>query len=197
MGGAPLHRSASLGTVEEVSPAVAVTTSPLVVVTGDLIDRTVERARIAPQQRARVLLHPGQDDSLHEMLIALPQASCDVPHINFKSGKSFHVVRGDMAVMTFSSDGELVIPTLLGATLPSSGRMVRLNQPFWHTIIPLSDYVVFVETIIGPFTGNRFAPWAPSADETAWEAFADSVRLIASTGMAGHPKLNFKEQIRE
>jgi cupin fold WbuC family metalloprotein len=173
----------------ELSAAVEVATNPFVVVNEVLIDRTIVRARNAPQRRARVLLHRGQEDSLHEMLIALPRDSCDVPHINFKSGKSFHIVRGEMAVMLFADDGSEVLPCRLGASSADSRRMVRLNQPHWHTIIPLTDYVVFIETIIGPFTGNQFANWAPNLDSARWERFASSLQVIATSGVPARPLL--------
>lgn len=181
-------------TFRELGAAVEVATSPFVVVDEALIDRTIARARQAPQGRARVLLHPGQDDSLHEMVIALPRESCDVPHINFKSGKSFHAVRGEMAVMLFADDGREVTPCRIGEGTSGQGRMVRLNRPYWHTIIPLSDYIVFIETIIGPFTGNRFAAWAPQSEDTVrWSEFADSLRVIAATGTVGRPAIIQRE----
>ena len=173
----------------ELSAAVEVAISPFVVVDEALIDRTIARARNAPHRRARVLLHPGQEDSLHEMLIALPRESCDVPHINFKSGKSFHIVRGEMAVMLFADDGNEVQPCRLGALPTNACRMVRLNRSYWHTIIPLSDYVVFIETIIGPFTGNRFAEWSPNPDSAEWESFVASLRAIATSGAPAKPLL--------
>ena len=173
----------------ELSPAVEVAITPFVVVDEAMIDRTVARARNAPNRRARVLLHPGQEDSLHEMLIALPLESCDVPHINFKSGKSFHIVRGEMAVMLFADDGSEVLPCRLGASPTDSRRMVRLNQPCWHTIIPLTDYVVFIETIIGPFTGNQFAEWSPNPDTSEWEGFVTSLRDVAASGIPTRPFL--------
>jgi cupin fold WbuC family metalloprotein len=173
----------------ELSAAVEVATSPFVVVDEALIDRTIARARNSPHRRARVLLHPGQEDSLHEMLIALPRESCDIPHINFKSGKSFHIVRGEMAVMLFPDDGSEVLPCRLGASPTDPRRMVRLNKPTWHTIIPMSDYVVFIETIIGPFTGNRFAEWASNTNSAGWERFVASLRAIATSDAPARPLL--------
>ena len=180
-----LDQAVSLGLgFSELSPAVEVATTPFVVVDEALIDRTIARARNAPNRRARVLLHPGLEDALHEMLIAIPRESCDVPHINFKSGKSFHVVRGEMAVMLFADDGSEVLPCRLGASPSDTRRMVRLNRPYWHTIIPLSDYVVFIETITGPFTGNRFADWAPNPNTSEWRGFVTSLRSIAILDLA-------------
>lgn len=188
--GADVRLREQAGDFRQIDDAVEVAASPIVVVDDALIDRTIARARRAPRGRARVLLHPGADDLLHEMVIALPRESCDVPHINFKSGKSFHVLRGEMAVMVFADDGSEVRPVRLGESPASRGRMVRLNEPRWHTIIPLSDGVVFVETIIGPFTGNRFAPWSPDPGQAArWTAFADSLRRIAASDEAARPAL--------
>lgn len=166
----------------ELSPAVEVATTPFVIIDDTLIDRTLARARNSPRRRARVLLHPRREDSLHEMLIALPRESCDVPHINFKSGKSFHVMQGEMSLMLFADDGSEVLPCRLGASLIPLRRMIRLNRPCWHTIVPLTDYVVFIETIIGPFTGNRFADWAPSPDTPEWPGFVSLLRAGAESG---------------
>lgn len=166
--------------LEEINPAVVKASNPVVVVDERLIDEVVNRARQAPKGRARALLHLSQDDSLHEMVIALPQDSCDVPHINFKSGKSFHLVRGEMVVMIFSDDGQKVTPVRLGGD--SERKMVRLNHPYWHTIIPLTDYAVFIETIIGPFSGNRFAEWSPlPADTIPWSSFVGTLRNFAKS----------------
>lgn len=177
---------------QEINPAVEMAASSFIIVDNDLIERTLHRAQQAPQRRARVLLHPSLDDSLHEMLIALPQESCDIPHINFKSGKSFHIVYGKMAVMLFTDDGTSVTPFLLHADGKSYSKMIRLNRPYWHTIIPLSDYCVFIETIIGPFTGNQFAPWAPQQiNSSEGQHFANKLRSIARSSDTNHPQQTF------
>jgi len=166
-------------TMEDLGPAVVQAVGQIVTVDSQLIKDTIERARLAPHGRARVLLHPNRDDSLHEMLIALPRTSCDVPHINFKSGKSFHIVEGKMALMTFSPDGRRVTAHVLASSDAEGGRMARLNTPYWHTIIPLTDYAVFIETIMGPFVGNRFAPWVPAKDSAQWQEFVSELRVSA------------------
>jgi cupin fold WbuC family metalloprotein len=169
----------SLPPFENLTPAVIRASAPVVIVDESLIDTVVSRASQAPKGRARVLLHLSQDDSLHEMVIALPRDSCDVPHINFKSGKSFHLVRGEMVVMLFSDDGQTVTPIRLGGN--TGRKMVRLNQPCWHTIIPITEHTVFIETIIGPFAGNRFAEWSPRPEDAApWSSFVSALRDFAA-----------------
>jgi cupin fold WbuC family metalloprotein len=150
-----------------IAPAVFETEADPVVVSADDITELIAAARQAPAGRARLILHRDREDTLHEMVIALPPDSCDHPHINFKSGKSFLPLSGQFAVMVFSDDGTVVRPFVLSADSRwPGGRLARLRKPAWHTIIPLSGDTVFLETIVGPFTGNQFAQWYPDIDRT-------------------------------
>jgi cupin fold WbuC family metalloprotein len=159
-------RGVTAGTFHKVTAAVFETEADPVVVSASDIDALIESARRAPQGRARLILHAGRDDSLHEMVIALPADSCDHPHINFKSGKSFLALSGQFALICFSDDGSKIEPVVLSAESRWPGaRMARLRKPAWHTIIPLDGDTVFLESIMGPFEGNRFAPWFPEANQ--------------------------------
>ena len=125
-----------------------------------LSDRAVNEVKILAKKstklRGRVLLHPNNQDSIHEMLICLPLGSFDMPHINFKSAKSFTLINGECSVVCFSDDGTKLFHHHMAK---DANFFVRLQTPNWHTIIPLSDEVVFIETILGPFTGNLFPDW--------------------------------------
>lgn len=158
-----------------------------VVISQDQIDALIDAARAAPDGRARLLLHPDRNDSLHEMVIALPADSCDHPHINFRSGKSFLALSGQFAVLRCSDDGSQIVATVLAAPPWHGAKLVRLRAPAWHTIIPLHGDVVFLETISGPFTGNRFADWFPGASDVAGRAAAVQ-RLRAIAQAAGAAK---------
>jgi cupin fold WbuC family metalloprotein len=166
---------------ERVTASVFETAADPAVVTKADIATVIAAARLAPNGRARLLLHAGRDDSLHEMVIALPPDSCDHPHINFKSGKSFLALSGQFAVMRFSNDGSKVEPVVLSATAQWHGaQMLRLRAAAWHTIIPLAGDTVFLETIIGPFEGNRFAPWFSGEDNVeARMRQVEQLRLLA------------------
>jgi cupin fold WbuC family metalloprotein len=139
----------------------------------------IETAKTSPTGRCRMLLHPERADSLHEMVIALPFTSCDHPHINDRSGKSFCALSGQFAVVHFSDDGSKIGAVVLSAGEWPGQRMVRLRKPCWHTIIPMAGDTVFLETISGPFLGNRFAPWFPGEDDPQGrEAFAGKLRAL-------------------
>jgi len=168
-----------------VSPSVLETADDPAVVGSDDIARVIAAARQAPSGRARLILHPTRDDTLHEMVIALPPSSCDHPHINFKSGKSFLALSGRFAVLIGSDDGQRITPVVLSAGPWPGARMARLRAPAWHTIIPLDGDTVFLESIIGPFEGNRWAPWFPDESRPAERAVvADRLRSIARAAAA-------------
>lgn len=162
------------------SAAVFSATGDPVVVARREIDALIHAAGEAPAGRARLLLHDGSSDPLHEMVIALPRDSCDHPHINYKSGKSFLALSGQFAVMTCSDDGSKIDAAILSAGQWPGGIICRLQKPVWHTIIPLSGDTVFLETIIGPFTGNYFAEWFPDKeDDPRREVIVERLRAIA------------------
>ena len=168
-----------------VSASVLETTDDPATVGPADIARVIEAARAAPNGRARLILHPTREDNLHEMVIALPPTSCDHPHINFKSGKSFLALSGRFAVMHCSNDGEQIRPIVLSAGPWPGARMTRLRGAAWHTIIPLDGDTVFLESIIGPFEGNRWAPWFPDEQHPDdRHRFADRLREIARAAAA-------------
>ena len=168
-----------------VSASVLETADDPAVVGPDDIAGVIAAAKAAPNGRARLILHPTREDALHEMVIALPATSCDHPHINFKSGKSFLALSGQFAVMHCSDDGSVIRPIVLSAGDRPGARMARLRAPAWHTIIPLEGNTVFLESIIGPFEGNLWAPWFPGEQDIAGRhRFAERFRALARDAAA-------------
>jgi cupin fold WbuC family metalloprotein len=143
------------------------------------VESLVQAAAKTQAGRARILLHEAAEDTFHEMVIALPYTSCDHPHINFKSGKSFLAMSGTFAVVTFSDDGQQSCPHVVSADLDCVGKIVRLNAAVWHTIIPLRGDVVFLESIAGPFEGNRFADWFPQSESEEYAGASQVLRDIS------------------
>jgi len=168
------------GSFAAVSPAVFESADDPVAFGPVELEALLAAAKRSPTGRCRMLLHPHRDDALHEMVIALPSTSCDHPHINDRSGKSFLAMSGQFAVLHFSDDGVRIGCIILSDGRWPGRRIARLRAPCWHTIIPLAGEVAFLETICGPFTGNRWAPWFPGeAEPAAREAFAERLRALA------------------
>jgi cupin fold WbuC family metalloprotein len=129
-----------------------------------------ERALASPRRRARICAHPGPEDRLHEMLIAISGDSYIHPHRHFDKAESFHIVEGNVDVVMLDASGEIdeVIP--LGE--PGSGRALyyRVSTPLFHTLLIRSPLLVVHEVTSGPFERAQsenaaFAP--PEGDREA------------------------------
>ena len=138
-----------------------------------------------PRKRVRLCAHPNPDDLLHEMIIVLCGASYIPPHKEQTKSESFHLIEGVMDVLVYNDDGSLreVIPL----AAPGSERpfYYRLPVNLFHTVLPVSDVVVFHEITNGPFHpgGAEFADWAPGNDANAAdkEKYIEEMRNMVRT----------------
>ena len=151
------------------------------------LDRLVESAGRSPLRRARYCFHEHHADPVHEMVIAFRRDSYVSPHRHRRKTESFHVVRGELAVVFLDDAGELTGRLVLGAPGSDKPFFYRLNRMLWHTVIPLTDPVVIHETTSGPFIKEEtdYAPFAPS--EADQEACARYVAHLLEAPITGRP----------
>jgi len=114
------------------------------------------------------------------MVIAFCKESYVRPRRHVDESKSFHVIEGELAVVFFDGRGQVTRRIKMGPL--GSGRtfLYRLSISLWHTVVPLSEFVIIHETPTGPFVegGTEFATWGPD------EADADGIRAFLE-GIAG------------
>jgi cupin fold WbuC family metalloprotein len=133
----------------------------------------------SPLRRVRLCTHWNDDETLHEMLIAMDQASYVRPHRHSTKTESFHMIEGEMDVVIFSDEGEIdhVIP--LGRCGKRRNFYYRLSSPRFHSLVIRSNDVVFQEITTGPFRKGEtiYARWAPEdSDPSAVLAFQQNLR---------------------
>jgi len=123
-----------------------------------------EVAKKNPRKRARICAHKSNEQSLHEMMIAICSDSYIHPHRHLGKSESFHVVEGEVDVVVMTDDGDIKEIVELGD--PSSGRnfYYRLSNADFHTLIIWTDMLVVHEVTNGPFLPEEteLAPFAPS-----------------------------------
>jgi cupin fold WbuC family metalloprotein len=105
-------------------------------------------------KRARLCLHKDHNDLVHEMIIAFTKDSFIPPHIHENKSESFHIIEGELMVLIFDDFGNCLHQIRLSSSKEHS-RIYRLNTSMWHSIVPLSDYVIIQEVTRGPFIENR------------------------------------------
>jgi len=126
-----------------------------------------EAARNNPRKTMRICLHQDTDDLLHQMVIVHSQGNYVRPHRHPAKTESFHIIEGSLILCIFDESGLLTEQILLGER---NGILVaRIAKNIYHTVVPVSDLVVFHEITNGPFTGagdSEFPAWAAEADDT-------------------------------
>lgn len=111
-------------------------------------------------------MHKDEKDPLQEMVIVLCKDSYIRPHRHKGKDESIHVMEGAFYLVIFNANGLVVEKILVKKNSSQGYPLCRVKENMWHTVIPLSDFVVFHEIIRGPFRGSKgreFASWAPEA----------------------------------
>jgi cupin fold WbuC family metalloprotein len=147
------------------------------------IDRLKADVPLTRRKRIRILMHPGTDHALHEMLVVYTKATYVRPNLHVGKDESLHILEGEADFVFFDESGKLIEVVELSATDPGKDFFIRVPQGVFHTVIMRSEMLVIHEATPGPFNPAEtlWAPWAPvDSDATACEQFA----------------LNLDEQIR-
>jgi cupin fold WbuC family metalloprotein len=165
---------------KQISTEVFVANSAIIEVTRDDLEVLKSNARQSDKGKCRLLLHQTSNSSLHEMVIVHTAGKYIRPHKNVSSSKSFRILEGAFCLVLFGDDGIVEDMRIIGGDLSSSAVAIRLSDHRFHTLINLTEQVVFIETCLGPFTGSTYADWAPEEGESqeASAYFGELCRLI-------------------
>ena len=117
-----------------------------------------------PKKEARLCAHLTPDNHLHEMIIVHSKGNYIPPHKHLNKIESFHLIEGQLAVVIFNDCGEVKQIIHLDS---KKDFYYRLQESMFHTVVPLSEYVVFHEVTNGPFflEEKREAKWAPKKND--------------------------------
>ncbi len=160
-------------TIEQRSPEVFQATGGIVQVKAEQLDAVKAAASASSRHRARLCLHPGSDDTLHEMLIVLNRETYIRPHRHATKCESFHIIEGELDIVLFQEDGTVHDVVRMGPYATGKTFCYRLMEPLFHTVVVRTAYALFHEITNGPFdaTASEFAPWAPAEGDPACTAY--------------------------
>jgi cupin fold WbuC family metalloprotein len=123
-----------------------------------------QEAQNSNRKRARLCSHLSSEDTLHQMLLVIQRESYVRPHRHKNKVESFHMIEGEMDVLIFNDQAQVVEKISMSAyPKPAGVFMYRLNKSLYHTLIIHTPSVVFHEITEGPFVPDQtdFAGWAP------------------------------------
>ena len=133
------------------------------------------------RRRVRLCVHQDIHDSIHEMLI-VHKKNCYVrPHKHLNKTESFHIIEGLVDIILFDENGRINETISMGDYATGRKFFYRLPTSCYHTLLILSEVLVFHEITNGPFKPEEsvFAPWAPEENDED-KAF-HYMELIASS----------------
>src|SRR5579864_1112978 len=101
-------------------------------------------------KRVRICAHQNSDDVLHEMLIVIAKSSYVRPHKHINKSESFHMIEGQLDVIIFDDEGNILEIIPMGNPASGENFFYRLSTDHFHSLVIKSDFVVFHETTNGP-----------------------------------------------
>ena len=94
----------------------------------------------------RICLHKNSSDKHHDMIILQQKDNFYLPHKHLKKGETYHIIKGSMASILFNDNGKIKkIYKLV------KDNIFRTPINTYHTMVPLTKYVIYHESKIGPF----------------------------------------------
>ena len=134
-----------------------------------------EKALKNKRGRARICAHKSNDDSLHEMLIAIRSDSYIRPHRHHNKVESFHLIEGRADIVILDEGNEVIDVVKLG---PDDNFYYRLDAPHYHTLIIHTPVLVIHEVTNGPFdpAASDFATFAPAEGEDKALSYMSSLK---------------------
>ncbi len=121
-----------------------------------------EQALHNSRKSIRLCMHRDITDDVHEMFILHSKETYVRPHKHPGKDVSYHIIEGIADLVLFDEQGEIFDVIPLGEYGTGRKFYYRLNKVAYYTPFVRSDFLLFHETIRGPFqrSDTIYAPWA-------------------------------------
>jgi cupin fold WbuC family metalloprotein len=121
------------------------------------------KAVLNRRRRIRLCAHKSVKDKLHEMFIVHTKGAYVRPHKHLGKDESLHIIEGSADLIFFDDKGRITDVVKLGTYRSRGIFYYRICRSSFHTLLIRSSFLVFHETITGPFrrSVSVMAPWSP------------------------------------
>ena len=106
----------------------------------------LEKFYIKEKKDIRICLHTSSNDNHHDMIILQQKKNFYFPHKHLKKGETYHIIKGKMACVLFDNLGKIKLKCVL-----NKNDIFRTPINVFHTMLPISKYVIYHESKVGPF----------------------------------------------
>lgn len=94
----------------------------------------------------RICLHKNNKSKHHDMIILQQKKNFYKPHKHKKKGETYHIIYGSMICILFTNTGVVQKTCVI-----KKNDIFRTPINKYHTMMPLSEYVIYHESKPGPF----------------------------------------------
>lgn len=103
------------------------------------------------KQNLRLNLHFSKEDKLHNMVILQRKDIKLNTHKHLKKNETIHLIRGKIKIIIFDNNHKKKFVQLLD----KENFMFKIPCKFYHTIDIVSNYAIYHESKVGPFSPNQ------------------------------------------
>ena len=97
----------------------------------------------------RICLHKKYKDKHQDMIILQQKKNFYMPHKHLEKSETYHIIKGKMGCVLFNQKGKIDFKCTL-----SENDIFRVPINTFHTMIPISKYVIYHENKAGAFKKN-------------------------------------------
>lgn len=168
--------------LRHISPEVVYSDGRFLAVSNEMVALLKGKAAESPRQRCRLCFHPDQRSAQQEMLIVMHRTSYVRPHRHIGKGETLTIIEGTCDTLLFDDAGIVMSAIPMSPASEGGCFFYRMPDGLFHTLIFRSEWLVFVETTVGPFDRDKteLAAWAPpESDPAAGHAYLSALPLPA------------------
>jgi cupin fold WbuC family metalloprotein len=113
------------------------------------IEELIEKGKESPSGRARFCIHKNNNSFFQMMIIYHDQRTIIPVHRHLNSEEDLILINGKLNYIRYEENEEKI---LLDSSSTSNGMTTK--DKIWHNIELISDYIIFIEIVRGPYEKN-------------------------------------------
>lgn len=150
-----------IGSLIKESDEVYYTFEPIFTISERGIRELKSMADTNASGKVRICCHKAKGNLIHEMLIVIKKGSQVKIHKHVNKPEAFHIIEGELCINLFDDFGKRIKSIEMSDYKSGKAFYYRLEDPIFHSVIAVSEHVIFHEITKGPFDPQEtiFANW--------------------------------------
>ncbi len=156
--------------LKHISPEIIYSDGGFLAADQSIIALLKDKAGKSTRRRCRLCFHADEHAAQQEMLIVMHRSSYVRPHRHIGKLETMTLIEGNCDALLFDEAGAVTEAIAMSPAAEGGSFFYRMPDRVFHTLIFRSEWIVFLETTIGPFDRamTETPEWAPpETDATA------------------------------